>query len=124
MSRMTDLEQARGAHSAVTRRSSDSKIWSEYRTMAMKLPVLIHNAGLVEAAHFVASRSSRAQRAILEDVARQLGFPDEDAMLASFRELDAVGLRVRQREVSRVVAWYRRVAQSIGKAGSPRAGRG
>lgn len=114
----TTSVRARKAHAAVTRRAAESGNWREYRAIALKLPVMVHNAGLVEALHFVAARKGPAQRLILDDLATDLERTSARELLAWLRGLEGPDLREQTREVLRRLAWYKRMVQALGTDGS------
>ncbi len=114
--RVIDHHRAALAHAAVSKRFDDAKSWRKYRSIALKLPVMIHNEGLAPALHFVAARGDDAQRAILDDLAKDLQIgSDRHALLAWSRGLKADELRAAKREVLRRLGWYKRMVQSLGK---------
>lgn len=122
--RVLDLHRAEDAYRRVTARGErGAKQWGDYRTIALKLPVMVHNEGLVPALHFVAARSKPEQRKILDDLAEDLHAaglleaPRRDALLSWCRKLSAAELRLQQREVLRRLGWYKRIAQAMGKDG-------
>jgi hypothetical protein len=114
MAERDDLQRARDAHERVQQRARGSD-WRDYRAIVLKMPVLIHRDGLVPALHFIAARTKPGQRAILEDLARDLGRKDVNALLAWSRGLDDDALRAQTREVMRRVAWYKRIVQAFGR---------
>lgn len=88
----------------------------KYATMAHKLPMLIHTAGLAQAIVFVQARGHSAQTDLLDQVAGAIRIPDisngsdfaqrsreaslSDYMLLTRRTLDAL-------------LWYKRFVESI-----------
>lgn len=108
---MSDAEQA-FAH--VQKRKAQPGVWKKYRTIALKLPVMVHNDGVLAALHFVAARSSQEQKHILNDLAEDLGHRDAGALLAKLRGCDAAELRVQQRTIARKLTWYKQIVQSYG----------
>lgn len=93
--------------------------WEDYRTMAMKLPALVHAGGLATALHFVAARRKAAQRQLLDHLAAHLAdaglLPegaDAGALLADTRDADLVMMRRQTHEVLRCLAWIRRCLQA------------
>ncbi len=124
MSRLTPLHRAEAAQERVSARAQDAASWPKYRTIALKLPVLVHTEGLVAALHFVAARGEKAQKLILDDLARDLGHPNQAALLDDLRKLDAAQLRHAQRDVLRRLGWYKRLVQTFGKDAVPPQERG
>ena len=91
-----------------------------YGAICMKLPILVHQAGLAPALHHVAQLSKLEKRAILEHLAVQLGDGGllqaphtADRLLAHVRSTDTVGLIATTREVLRCLEWYKCFAKSI-----------
>jgi CRISPR-associated protein Cmr5 len=102
---------------AVSERSTDhAKV---YGAICMKLPILVHQAGLAPALHHVAQLSKTEKREILDHLAAQLreggllqnGTRDE--LLRYAREANSVQLLAATREVQRCLQWYRAFAKTI-----------
>lgn len=93
------------------------KAWLRYRTIALKLPVMIHNEGLVGALHFVAARGNPEARTILDDLAHEVSKEGRADLLAHVRSLDAEALREQTREIQRRLGWYKRIVQAFGRDG-------
>ena len=53
----------RAFEAASKRAQGGGKAWRKYRSIALKLPVMIHNEGLLPALHFVAARGDAVVRA-------------------------------------------------------------
>ncbi len=83
-----------------------------YRAICLKLPALVHQAGLAPALHFVAARMHTDQALILSHLATQLQLPDAAALLRHVREQDFKGTQRLTLEIQRCLAWYKRFAQS------------
>jgi len=90
-----------------------------YGAICMKLPILVHQAGLAPASHHVAQLAKTEKREILDHLAEQLrigGFlPDgtRDGLLRHVREASATQLLAATREVQRCLEWYRGFAKTI-----------
>lgn len=90
----------------------------KYGTICHKAGILVHNAGLAAALHFIATRHE-GQRKLLEHLAEQLSEVDlvkkakVDALLRATREASPSTSRALTREVQRCVLWYRRFAKTI-----------
>lgn len=104
-----DLARARLAQQHVSTVKDDQK--SKYRSIALKLPVLVHREGLAVALHFVAARGDEGQKPILDHLALQLGQGTRDGLLDWVRGLDATETRRQTEEVQRCLAWYKRLVQ-------------
>lgn len=94
-----------------------------YGAVCLKLPVLVHHAGLAPALHHVAQLKPE-KRAILDHLAAQvaqaglLAVPTRDGLLRRARDADTTDLIAVTREVQRCLEWYRRFAKTILKAES------
>ncbi len=91
-----------------------------YGAICMKLPILVHQAGLAPALHHVAQLSKTEKRTILDHLAVQLGDGGllkaphtADRLLSHVRNQDTAGLIATTREVLRCLEWYKRFAKSI-----------
>jgi len=90
-----------------------------YGAVCMKLPILVHQAGLAPALHHVAQLSRTDKREVLDHLAAQLreggllrdGTKDE--LLRYAREANATQLLAATREVQRCLEWYRGFAKTI-----------
>jgi CRISPR/Cas system CMR-associated protein Cmr5 small subunit len=93
-----------------------------YGAVCMKLPILVHQAGLAPALHHVAQLSTAGKGEILEHLAAQLcegGFlkvGTKDGLLRHTREANVTQLLGLTREVQRCLEWYRGFAKTILKA--------
>jgi CRISPR-associated protein Cmr5 len=85
----------------------------KYGTMAHKLPILVHTAGLVQALAFVDARGTKSQKKLLTHLAEIVELDDKEALLRKSRndELDAY-MQLSQR-VLHALLWYKRFAQSV-----------
>lgn len=104
---------------AVEQRAEQAKA---YGAVCMKLPILVHQAGLAPALHHVAQLSKKAKHEILDHLATQLcegGLLKDDTrdgLLRHAREANATQLLAATREVQRCLEWYRNFAKTILKA--------
>ncbi len=95
-----------------------------YGAVCMKLPILVHQAGLAPALHHVAQLSKSDKHAILEHLAEQLREAgllkdaNSQALLRHTREVSTAGLLTTAREVQRCLTWYSRFARTILKVES------
>jgi CRISPR/Cas system CMR-associated protein Cmr5 small subunit len=105
-----ELRRAQLAHAHVN--SLPEPGFKKYRSIALKLPVLVQREGLAVALHFVAARGEADQKPILDHLAAQLGQQDRAALLAwSIGLGEAEGRRATE-EVQRTLAWYKRLVQA------------
>lgn len=86
---------------------------AEYKSMAQELPVLVRGAGLVQALTFVQSRSSEAQKQLLEDVAGTLGFENGKALVEKSRTAPLPDYIRLTEQVIDALQWYKRLAQVV-----------
>ncbi|MGE3965952.1 MAG: type III-B CRISPR module-associated protein Cmr5 [Planctomycetota bacterium] len=90
-----------------------------YGAVCMKLPILVHQAGLAAALHHVAQLSKTEKREILDHLAAQLregGLLTDgtrDGLLRHTREASATQLLAATREAQRCLEWYRGFAKTI-----------
>lgn len=98
-----------------------------YGAICMKLPILVHQAGLAPALHHVAQLSKKEKRDILDHLAEQLmeggllpeakSRDDErEVLLRRAREADAPQVLAITREVQRCLHWYHGFVKTILKA--------
>jgi CRISPR-associated protein Cmr5 len=90
----------------------------KYASMVHAMPTLLRSAGLSQALHFVASRSDRHQRSLLEDFANQLRrvndrITDGTALLERARSADLDEYMRLTQEALACASWYRRMVQAI-----------
>jgi CRISPR-associated protein Cmr5 len=98
----------------------------KYATMAHRLPILIHTAGLTQALAFVEAKSKKAQawQLYFDHIAQQLGFEkkeDENKQAQSagywlFKKSQEAELELYillTKQVNDVVVWYKRFAESV-----------
>lgn len=89
----------------------------KYGTMCHKLPILIRQAGLVQALTFVEARGEAAQTLLLDHIANTLpDTRDKTALLTQARgngRDDLMQYMLLTRRVLDVMVWYKRFAQSV-----------
>ncbi len=120
-----DHQRALRAHEHVSPIAAwDDKRKKAYGAICHKLPVLVHQAGLLPALHFTAGlrQAGGAKAVILDHLAVQLrdaglietkGKADREALLAACRKADLDRLFELTREVQRCLNWYKRFAHGI-----------
>lgn len=85
-----------------------------YGSMAHKLPVLVHQAGLVQALAFVESRGKPEHKRLLDHLSEVvLDGDDREALLARSRNDGLISYMHLTEKVLSALAWYKRFAQSI-----------
>lgn len=98
----------------------DEAARKKYGTMAHKLPILIHTAGLTQALAFVQSRGSGEQRLLLDHVAVALQLPGittGDQLATRSREAELPEYMLLTRRTLAALVWYKRFAESVLKVG-------
>lgn len=84
-----------------------------YGSMAHKLPVLVRQAGLIQALAYVATRGKDTQKKLLDHLSETLGFPSQDDLLKQVREAPLREYMLFTRQTLWALEWYKRFAQSI-----------
>ena len=116
---MESLEQkfARTAYEQVQayaeQHPEGSKERKQYGSMAHKLPILVRQAGLVQALEFVNSRGKDAQRSLLGDLAVAVGQDNAAALLQRSRVAELADYTFLTHRVMLALKWYKRFAQSV-----------
>lgn len=112
---MRTLEQELAAtiYEQVSRLQTDEERAKEYGGMAHKLPVLIRQAGLVQALAYVAARGKPGAKQLLEDLAAALGQESADNLLRVSRNANLLEYMRLTREATVALTWYKRFAQSV-----------
>ncbi len=91
----------------------DSADRKQYGSMAHKLPILVRQAGLVQALAFVQSRKKDPYIRLLEHIADCLEMNDVDTLMARSRNADLAEYIYLTNRVMLALKWYKRFAQSI-----------
>lgn len=88
----------------------------KYGTMAHKLPMLIRNAGLVQALAFVEARGEEAQKQLVAHLAQTINFEgvsDIDDLTRLSREADLATYMLLTRRVMSALLWYKRFTETV-----------
>ncbi len=91
----------------------------KYGTMAHKMPVLVHTAGLMQALAFVQAKGTKneAWKQFLNDLAQTLQFSqpeyDGEELLQDAQKAPIGEYILLTRRVSNALLWYKRFAESI-----------
>lgn len=110
---MTRQQQwAKSAHEAVTgvSRNGDAQMKKKFKTLCMKTPGLIQQAGLVQALAFVVARDANTGAKYVDLVAAALQ-RDRAGLLRQAREAALDEYIVLTQDVTAVAGWLRRFAQ-------------
>ena len=117
---MNTLEQkfARDIYTIVSaygqQNPEDSKERKQYGSMAHRLPVLVHSAGLVQALAFVNDRGKPPHKELLDHLVQVLEDCDDvDMLLERSRSDDFKEYRYLTQRVSIALSWFKRFAQSV-----------
>lgn len=85
----------------------------KYGGMALKLPVLVRSAGLVQALAFLATRKEEGHKLLLTHLAQTLGCQNSEELLQRSRESSLPQYTLLTRQVLAALVWYKRFAQSV-----------
>ena len=85
----------------------------EYGTMAHKLPVLVRQAGLIQALAYVATRGKESQKQLLAHLAATLGFDSQKAFITKAQKAELGEYMLLTRQTLWALEWYKRFAQSV-----------
>jgi CRISPR-associated protein Cmr5 len=85
----------------------------KYGAMALKLPILIHTAGLAQALAFVQSRDKKPFTALLEDLAQVVSGESAEIFVANSRTSELQEYIYLTKQTMIALDWFKRYAQSI-----------
>ena len=85
----------------------------QYGSMAHKFPVLVRQAGLIQALAFVRTRDKAAHKVLLEDVSQVVAEQSTDEFIRDCREADLTNYMWLTRQTLGVLEWFKRFAQSV-----------
>ncbi len=109
-----EQELAKKAYEQVAQLQPKTPIADEYGAMANKLPVLIRQAGLVQALAYVQARGKDGAKRLLEDLAQTLNEGDSaNDLLERSREANLLEYMHLTRQATIALNWYKRFAQSV-----------
>ena len=111
--RTLEQELAAQIYAQVSQMEPDESRAKEYGGMAHKLPVLIRQAGLVQALAYVSARGKDGAKQLLEDLARVLGYDSASQLLDESREAELLEYMHLTRKATVALTWYKRFAQSV-----------
>lgn len=97
-------------------KGKDEAYRKKYATMAHKLPILIHTAGLAQAVAFVQARGSDAQTELLDQVSRAIdlsSIKNGDDMARESRNAPLATYMLLTRRAMAALLWYKRFVESI-----------
>ncbi len=111
--RTLEQELAARIYKQVAQLEDDKARAKEYGGMAHKLPVLIRQAGLVQALAYVSARGKDGAKQLLEDLAHVLGCNSAEVLLKESREAELLAYMDLTHRATIALTWYKRFAQSV-----------
>ena len=97
---------------AVNTTGKDDSYKKKYGKMALKLPVLVQNAGLLQALAFVEDKGVDAQKGLVKDLAEVLNVQGPEALRNACIDLPFSEYRFLTRRAVIALTWFKRFAQS------------
>ena len=91
----------------------DDKRRKQYGAMAHKLPILVRQAGLVQALAFVESRGKDPHKQLLAHLAKTIGESNADQFLNRSRTANLQNYMLLTEKTLLALKWYKRFAQSV-----------
>lgn len=98
--------------SAVNAAGRDDNYKKKYGKMALKLPALVQNAGLLQAFAFIVDKNETAPNDLLADLANVLGFANKDDLMTACIHLPFGEYRFLARRCVIALTWFKRFSQS------------
>ena len=95
------------------RYSKDTRERTQYGAMAHKFPVLVRQAGLIQALAFVYTRGKDAHKMLLEDLAQVVAGQSAEDFVRQCREADLTAYMWLTRQTLSALEWFKRFAQSV-----------
>ena len=94
--------------------ASEHPDWiDQYGSMALRLPILVHNAGLVQALAYVEDRGKDSHKELLNHLAEVLGYANRSELLAESRIVDFKSYQYLTRKTNIALSWFKRFAHSV-----------
>ena len=93
--------------------AEDTPERKQYGSMAHKFPVLVRQAGLIQALVFVRTRNKKAHKLLLEDVSQIVAGQSADEFIADCRKAELMEYMWLTRQTLNVLEWFKRFAQSV-----------
>ncbi|NLA39802.1 MAG: type III-B CRISPR module-associated protein Cmr5 [Smithella sp.] len=98
---------------AIDTGDKDNSYKKKYGKMALKLPVLVQNAGLLQALAFIEDKKEDPYKALVKDLAGVLGYGDSAERLRNACiDLPFGEYRYLTRRAMIALTWFKRFAQS------------
>lgn len=110
-----DQKFAAAIYEQVTQLTPKSKEAKQYGSMAHKLPVLIHTAGLAQALAFVEARGQGKQKLLLTHLAKVIygNQTEKNHLLERSRKAEIGEYQELTMKTVAALQWYKRFAQSV-----------
>jgi CRISPR-associated protein Cmr5 len=97
-----------------TIKEKEKKKYKLYGSLAHKLPILIHSAGLAQALAFVNTRvEEKISEQFLNDLAQTIDRENGETLLKNVREANLSEYMLLTQQVLAALLWYKRFTQSI-----------
>jgi CRISPR-associated protein Cmr5 len=91
----------------------DDEARNQYGGMAHKFPVLVRQAGLIQALAFVHTRGKEAHKTLLGDLAQVVAGQSAEEFVRQCREADLMTYMWLTRQTLNALEWFKRFAQSV-----------
>jgi CRISPR-associated protein Cmr5 len=91
----------------------DSPERTQYGAMAHKFPVLVRQAGLIQAVAFVHTRGKEAHKILLGDLAQVVAGQSAEEFVRQCRGADLMTYMWLTRQTLSALEWFKRFAQSV-----------
>ena len=95
---------------------------NQYGGMAHKFPVLVRQAGLIQALAFVHTRDKDAHKTLLEDLAQVVADQSADDFVLRCQNADLMAYMWLTRQTLSALEWFKRFAQSVLEVGPSETG--
>jgi CRISPR-associated protein Cmr5 len=86
---------------------------TQYGSMAHRFPVLVRQAGLMQALAFVETRGKAPHKQLLEDLAQVMSYQSTDKLVGRCREAPIVEYMWLTRQTLSALEWFKRFAESV-----------
>lgn len=86
---------------------------TQYGSMAHRFPVLVRQAGLMQALAFVETRGKAPHKQLLEDLAKVMSYESADKLVDGCREAPLTEYMWLTRQTLSALEWFKRFAESV-----------
>lgn len=108
-----DQKYAATIYAQVSKVRREKQDYTQYGTMAHKLPILIRTAGLAQALEFVHARGNEVQNQLLTDLAITIERNNAPSLLSLSRNAELSEYMRLTQQIMAALLWYKRFAQSV-----------